>query len=45
MPDPLFDIRLRWREAVRTQIMDAGASRAPTDNACWRWNWPPASRT
>jgi len=31
MPDPLFYIRLRWR-GVRTQIMDAGASRAPTDN-------------
>jgi len=31
MPDPLFDIRLRWR-GVRAQTMDAGASRAPTDN-------------
>jgi hypothetical protein len=31
MLDPRFDIRLR-RRGVPTQIMDAGASRAPTDN-------------
>ena len=34
MPDPLFDIRLRWREAVRTQIMDgAPPARRPTTPA------------
>ncbi len=42
MPDPLLDIRLRWRK-VQTQIMDAGASRARPTTACWRPNWPPAS--